>query len=372
MTRRVIALGRVAGIPIRLDSSWFLIFALVTWTLAAGYYPAEFAGWPAWQYWLMGAVTAILFFMSVLLHELSHSLVARRFGTSVLSITLFVFGGVSRLAGRTTGATNELLIAAVGPGSSLLLALLFWAVEPALHGAAPMLALAKYLAYINLMLGVFNLIPGFPLDGGRVFRAIVWGVTRDAHRATRVAGAVGRVIGYVFVLIGVWQILHGNLVNGLWISFIGWFLENAAMSEMQGEAILEMLAGHTVSEAMRRTYVSVPAGRTLQQLVDDHVLAHGHRSFVVERDGRTLGLLTLHQITKRPRASWPALSVEDVMIPKSEVRTTKPDADLRGALEQMDRDGVNQLPVTDDGRALGMLSREDIIDFLRGAPAHER
>ncbi len=254
MTGRVIPLGRIAGIPIRLDSSWFLIFALVTWTLAVGYYPAEFKGWPRWEYWMIGAVTAIMFFISVVLHELSHSLVARYFGTSVQSITLFIFGGVSRLGGEPASATREILIAAAGPAASLLLAVVFRVLEPAAGGLAPALALFRYLAYINLMLGLFNLIPGFPLDGGRVFRGIVWGVTHDADRATRIAGTVGRVVGYLFVLYGVWQILGGNFINGLWISFIGWFLENAAMSEMQGQAILEILTGHKVREAMRPDY----------------------------------------------------------------------------------------------------------------------
>jgi len=365
MTGRVIPLGRIAGIPIRLDSSWFLIFALVTWTLAAGYYPAEFKGWPRWEYWMIGAVTAIMFFISVVLHELSHSLVARHFGTSVQSITLFIFGGVSRLGGGPASATRELLIAAAGPAASLLLAAVFGVLEPAASALEPALALLRYLAYINLMLGLFNLIPGFPLDGGRVFRAIVWGVTHDADRATRVAGTVGRVVGYLFVLFGVWQILGGNFINGLWISFIGWFLENAAMSEMQGQAVLEILTGHKVREAMRPDYTSVPADRTLQQLVDGHVLAHGQRSFLVERDDRVVGLLTLHGNTRQPRPSWPTLRAEDVMIPKTEMRTTRRDADLRDVLEHMDRDGVNQLPVIENGHAVGMVSREDIIGFLR-------
>jgi len=372
MTGRVIPLGRIAGIPIRLDSSWFLIFALVTWTLAAGYYPAEFKGWPAWEYWVMGAATAVMFFVSVLLHELSHSLMARRFGTSVRSITLFIFGGVSQLGGGTTSATREFLIAAAGPAASLLLAALFWVFESAAVGVAPALALLRYLAYINAMLGLFNLIPGFPLDGGRVFKAIVWAVTHDAHRALRVAGTVGRVVGYLFVLFGVWQILGGNFINGIWISFIGWFLENAAMSEIQGQAILEILMGHKVREAMRPGYASVPAGRTLQELVDGHVLVHGQRSFLVERDGRVLGLLTLQRITKQPRPSWAVVTAEEVMIPKAEMRITRQDADLRDVLEKMDRDGVNQLPVMENGHALGTLSREDIIGFLRDQVAQHR
>src|SRR5439155_114894 len=262
MTGRVIPRGRIAGIPIRLDSSWFLIFALVTWTLAAGYYPAEFKGWPAWEYWVMGAATAAMSFVSVLLHELSHSLVARRFGTSVRSITLFIFGGVSQVGGGTTSATREVLIAAAGPAASLLLAALFWVLESAAVGVAPALALLRYLAYSNAMLGLFNLMPEFPLDDGGVF----------------------------------------------------------------------------------------------EQLVDGHVLVHGQRSFLVERDGRVVGLLTLHGITRQPRPSWPTVRAEDVMIPRTKMRTTRRDADLRDVLEHMDRDGVNQLPVIENSHPLGMVS----------------
>jgi len=369
MIGRVIPLGRIAGIPIGLDSSWFLIFALVTWTLASGYYPAEFKGWPVWEYWVMGALTAVLFFASVLLHELSHSLVARPLGTSVRGITLFIFGGVSQLAGGTASASREFLIAVAGPAASLLLAAVFRLLEPAASGAAPAVALLRYLAYINAILGLFNLVPGFPLDGGRVFKAIVWGVTHDADRATRVAGTVGRIVGYLFVLFGVWQIFGGNFINGLWISFIGWFLENAAVSEMQGQAILEILMGHKVREAMRPDYASVPADRTLQELVDGHVLVRGTRCFLVERDGRVVGLLTLHRITKQPRASWAAVTAGEVMIPKAEMRVTRQDADLRDVLQKMDRDGVNQLPVMENGHALGMVSREDIIGFLKAQVA---
>src|SRR6266581_2000399 len=292
MFRHTIPIGRVLGIPIDLDYSWFLIAVLITWVLAVNYYPVEFKGGTSAEYWLMGAVTAVLFFASIVVHELAHSWVAIRYKIPVSRITLFIFGGVSQIAGEPPSASAEFLIAVVGPLTSFALAALFYLSEPLLVNVAPTLAVAKYLALINGMLGLFNLIPGFPLDGGRVFRAIVWGVTHDAHRALRVAGTVGRVIGYLFVLFGVWQMFGGNFVNGLWISFIGWFLENAAMSEIQGQAILEILMGHKVREAMRPGYASVPAGRTLQELVDGHVLVHGQRSFLVDRGDRVVGLLT--------------------------------------------------------------------------------
>jgi Zn-dependent protease len=201
--RQAISLGRIFGIPIRVDYSWFLIFALLSWTLATGYYPAEFKHWALAQYWIVGAATAIMLFVSVLLHELGHSIVAKHYGTPVRSITLFIFGGVSQLSASAANAGAEFWVAAAGPVVSFALAGLFRIVEPAVAGISSLFALAKYLAYINAALGIFNLIPGFPLDGGRVLRAILWGTTHDFHRATAIAGNVGRGVAYLFIVWGV-------------------------------------------------------------------------------------------------------------------------------------------------------------------------
>ena len=192
MTRHNIPLGRILGIPIGLDYSWFVIFALLTWMLADSYYPAEFKNWPPLLYWFMGAVTAVMLFVSVLLHELGHSVVALRYKISVRSITLFLFGGVAQIGAEPPSAIAEFLIASAGPLVSLVLAVLFYAVQPLVGGIEPLLGLAKYLAYINLALVLFNLIPGYPLDGGRVFRAIVWAITGNMRRATLIAANVGR------------------------------------------------------------------------------------------------------------------------------------------------------------------------------------
>lgn len=254
MGRQSISLGRILGIPVGLDYSWFLIFALLTWTLAVGYYPAEFRNWPTAEYWIVGAVTAIMLFVSVLLHELGHSMVARRYQIPVRSITLFIFGGVAQIGAEPPSATAEFWIAIAGPAVSFALAALFGVLQSALTPVAPLLALAKYLAYINGVLGLFNLIPGFPLDGGRVFRAIVWGVTDNLRRATIIAGNVGRFIGYLFIAFGVWLMFGGNFINGLWIAFIGWFLESAAVSQIQQQRVHGLLAGHRVTEVMSRSY----------------------------------------------------------------------------------------------------------------------
>jgi Zn-dependent protease len=364
MKQQTIPLGRILGIPLRLDYSWFLIFALLTWTLAASYYPAEFPNWPVAQYWLLGAVTAILLFASVVLHELGHSVVARHYHISVRKITLFVFGGVAEIEAEPPSATAEFWIAIAGPIVSLGLAALFSLLQPIVAAVAPLLALAKYLALINGSLAIFNLVPGFPLDGGRVFRAIVWGATHDMRRATRMAANLGRIIAYGLMVVGVVQILDGNL-GGLWIAFIGWFLESAASTQMLRQRIQDLLAGHHVADAMSRGYSAIAADVMVQQIVDRYILGQGQRYFVVERDGMIAGLLTLQHIKALPRAAWPTTSAAQAMLPIERIHGLQPDAELWAALEAMDRDGVNQLPVLAGNQVLGMLSREGIIGFLR-------
>lgn len=237
MFRHTIPIRRIFGISIDLDYSWFLIMGLLAWLLAVSYYPVEFRDWSTGEYWLMGVVTAVMLFVSVLIHEIGHSIVAKKYGVDVPRITLFIFGGVSQIASEPPSAGAEFWIAAVGPTVSFALAALFWELEPLLTWSSPLYALAKYLALINLILGVFNLIPGFPLDGGRVLRAIVWRFTGKYQRATSIAAATGRFFGFLFIFFGVWQMLNRNIIDGLWIAFIGGFLESAAGSQVQLEAL---------------------------------------------------------------------------------------------------------------------------------------
>jgi Zn-dependent protease len=367
MRRHTIPMGRVLGIPLELDYSWFLIFALLTWALAVGHYPAEFKGWTPSLYWIMGAVTAIMLFVSVLLHELGHSIVARRFKIPVRRITLFIFGGVSQIEAEAATAGADFRIAVAGPLVSLLLAAFFGVLKPVVAGASPLLALVQYLAYINVALALFNLIPGFPLDGGRGLRAIVWALTGDFQRATLIAATVGRAFAFLFIFAGVWQLFAGNFVGGLWIAFIGWFLESAATSQTQQVVVQDLLAGHSVAEAMSRDLAAVPCDATVQQLVDQHILTSGRRAFLVQRDQAVLGLLTLHRVLQIPRTRWEATTAEEAMIPSAHMRSARPDTELRAALAEMDRDGVSQLPVLVDQQVVGVLRREDVIGFLRAA-----
>ena len=365
MNRHTIPLGRILGIPIGLDYSWFLIFVLLTWTMAVGYYPAEFKNWPPAMYWVIGAATAIMLFVSVLLHELGHSVVAMRYKVPVRSITLFIFGGVSQIATEPPTATAGFWISLIGPIVSFALAALFRLLQPLSTGVVPLLALFKYLTYINVALGLFNLVPGFPLDGGGVFRAIVWGFTHNMHRATLIAANVGRFIAYLFIIFGVWQIIGGHFIDGMWIAFIGWFLESAAVAQVKQETLQGVLSGHRVSEAMRRDFTAVVPDTTLEELVNDHILGAGRRSLIVKRGDRVAGLLTLHHIKGIPRSDWPTVRADQAMIPAEQMKRVRPDAELWTVLEEMDRDGVNQLPVMMDGQIQGMLSREDVISYLR-------
>jgi len=364
MTRHSIPLGKILGIQIGLDYSWFLIFALLTWMLAGSYYPEEFKHWPPLLYWLMGAVTAIMFFGCVLLHELGHSVVALRYKIPVRSITLFLFGGIAQIAAEPPSAVAEFFIAVAGPLVSLALAILFYAVQPLVAGMEPLLGVAKYLAYINLALALFNLIPGYPLDGGRVLRAIVWAITGNMGQSTIIAANAGRFSAFLLIFLGVWQIVTGNLGGGLWIAFIGWFLDNAASIQIQQVMLRGLLTGHRVSEAMSRGCAIIQEDMTLQQLVDEQILGGGQRSFLVNRGDQTIGLITLHRIKEVPRPEWTTTSAAKAMLPREQLKCIGPDAELWSALQMMDRNGVNQMPVIRDQHVVGMLSREDVITFL--------
>ena len=364
MFRHTVRLGKIFGIDVDLDYSWFVVFGLLTWVLAVSYYPAEFKNWSRGEYWLMGAVTAIMLFVSVLLHELGHSVVAKRFGVSVPRITLFIFGGVSQIATEPPTATAEFWIAAAGPAVSFALAGIFWELRVVFASIPPLLALTKYLALLNLMLGAFNLIPGFPLDGGRVFRAIVWGVTRNFHRATVIAALTGRFFGFLLVFLGVWQALAGNFFNGMWTAFIGWYLESAATSQAQQLRVKDLLAGHKVSEMMSRDCTRVPSDLTLQDLVDKYVLGAGQRCFVVSRGDETIGLVTLSQLNKVPRSSWSTTNVAEVMISSDKLASTPANAEAWTTIESMGRNGIDQIPVVEGNKIIGVFSRDDLVHYL--------
>lgn len=372
MNNNSMSLGTIFGIPVRVDYSWFLVLILFTWTFATGYFPAEFKNWSTVEYWIVGAITALVLFVSVLLHELGHSLVAERFKLPVRNITLFIFGGVSQISAEPTSALSEFWITITGPVISLILAGIFALLTLITSGFAPLWAIVKYLAYINFILAVFNLIPGFPLDGGGVLMSIIWGATHNRHRALLIASTVGSIVAYLFIIYGVFELFTGNLFNGLWIAFIGWFLISASRGQVRQEQLKGLLSGHKVSEVMSMGYTIIQSDTTVQALVDDHILGGSRRSFIVEKGEEVVGLLTLHHLREVPREKWATTMVSQLMIPTSQWKQIRPDTELWEAIEEMDRDGVNQLPVMTDGKIEGMLTREDVVSFLRTLRSSDR
>ena len=364
--RNTIRLGRVLGIELRLDYSWFIIFVLITWSLAGHYFPGAHPGWSSGAYWALAAITSVLFFTSVVVHELGHSLVSRAFGTPVHDITLFIFGGAAHISQEPRRPREELLMALAGPGASLGLAALFfagWWLSLGIPG--PLHALAGWLAWINLILALFNLIPGFPLDGGRVLRAIVWGTTGDPRRATVIAAGVGRLVAFGFIFYGIWQIFGGNWANGLWIAFIGWFLDGAAIRSMQHQAVENLVAGHTARDALLTDCPHVLPRLTLDVVVDQVAHPSGRRCFPVMEEDRLCGLLTLGQIARVPRDRWPTTRVADIMVPLDRLKTVRPDDALTRILERMAADNVNQFPVLEGEQFVGIVSRDTVLNFLR-------
>jgi Zn-dependent protease len=352
-------------IPITLDFSWFIIFTLITWMLAVDYYPDEFKNWAVGWYWAMGAGTALMLYVSVVLHELGHSAVALHYGLPVKKITLFLFGGVTQMDEEPPSAIAEFMIAMSGPFVSLCLAFLFFEAKPFVASVDPLFAMFKYLAYINLALAAFNLIPGYPLDGGRVLRAILWSFNGNLRKSTLIAANVGRGFGFLLIFWGVLRMFGGDLGGGIWIAMIGWFLDSAASAQARLELFQSLLMGHSVSQAMNHHCLTITEDLTLQKLVDEHILGGGHHCFLVNRGSDTVGLLTLHRLKEVPRSEWATTTARQVMLPFEKMKLTDPDTGLWPALQQMDRDGVHQLPVTRNQHVIGMLSREDVLTFLR-------
>lgn len=354
-------LFRIAGIDVRIHPSWLLIFVLLTWSLATGWFPYQIANLSTSEAWALGAVAALLLFGSVLVHELAHSLVARARGMEARSITLFIFGGVSQLGGESPRPSTEFVVAIVGPLTSFLLAGLAAIVAYALPGSPYVLAVASYLALVNALLGAFNLIPGYPLDGGRVLRAIAWNVTGSMRRGTEIAGIAGQLVAYGFLVWGFWQVLTGNVFNGIWIAVIGWFLQGAAGSSVQQVRLQERLRGARVADVMRPDVTSVPPGATVSQLIDGYLMPGNRRAVPVVLGDRLLGMVTVGDVRSVPTERRPYTFVSEVMGGREGVVTARPQDPLADAVEAMSRGDFEQIPVVDDGRLVGVLSRADVL-----------
>jgi Zn-dependent protease/predicted transcriptional regulator len=379
-------LGRVAGIDVQVDWSLLIIFTLVTFSLGAGVFPTWHPNWSPGLIWLTAFVAALLFFASVLVHELSHALVGRLRGIDVKRITLFIFGGVAHMEREPEAWRAELWMAAVGPITSLILGAMFLFLgglaagdveldpekpERMLASLGPVATLLLWLGPINIILGVFNLIPGFPLDGGRVLRAILWGVSHDLRLATRWASRIGQLVAWIFIAVGVAMMFGARvpffgtgLMSGLWLAFIGWFLNNAALMSYRQLLVRESLEDVPVSRIMQSHFVSVRPDMTISQFVDEHLMSSDQRAFPVMEADRFIGLVCLQDIRKLGRENWPQERVRDIMTPVSSLAQIAPSVDAADALLMLSRNNVNQLPVVEHGHLRGLIRREDILRLL--------
>ena len=364
-----VKVGRIAGISIGLHYSWFIIALLIALSLAQ-HFRAVAPQWSGIEVWMAAVITGLLFFATLLLHELAHSLVAKTRGLRVRAITLFALGGVSQIETEASDAKSEFWIAIAGPVTSVVIGLVVlgtawvngW--KTGTEPATPVISVLVWLGYINIMLAVFNMIPGYPLDGGRVLRAVIWWITRNADRSTRLAAQVGQAVAFLFILSGLFRFFVGANFGGLWLAFIGWFLLDAARSSYVQVELMTGLRNRRVADIMDRDYATVEGHLSLQDFVDEYVLRTGRRCFVVIQNDKVSGLITTHEVKKVNRDSWSQTSVQSVMRPLSQLRTVAADTPAINALELMSREDMNQLPVISDGHLEGVFSRGHVLRFL--------
>lgn len=364
-------LGRILGIPIYVHASWLFLFILITISLGAQFTELH-PQWTSTQHWSVGLLTSLLFFSSIIFHELSHSMVARAYKIRVESITLFVFGGVARIANDPSKAVQEFNIAIAGPIASFFLCAAFFGVTMVFRGDTMTGAIALWLFRMNGLLALFNLLPGFPLDGGRIFRAIVWGITKDFNRATQAAGVSGKLVAYGMIIYGVGFAVTTRHWEMLWYAFIGWFLLNAAQESVAQIAIRETLSGLHAADVMSQEVPMVPRDISLDDYSQE-VLRTGRRCHLVVTEDRLVGMMNVHTLNSVPRDEWAHMSVQAVMIPRDKILWAKPEEPLLGLLERLLAADVNQMPVVSSGEdienkgahIIGMITRDSILRVMR-------
>lgn len=362
-----ITLFKLFGFAVHVDLSWIVIAVLVTWSLAAGLFPFQFPGLSTGTYWLMGIAGSLGLFGSIIFHEMSHSLVARRFGIPMKGITLFIFGGVAEMDDEPPSPKAEFSMAIAGPLSSFFLAAAFYGLYIAgMQGGWPMTfnGVIGYLGVINAILAVFNLVPAFPLDGGRVFRSILWGWRNDIRWATRISSAFGSAFGLFLIFVGVLNALRGNFIGGVWQFLIGMFLREAARMSYQQLLARQALEGEPVRRFMKSDPVTVSPATSLAQLIDDYIYRHQYKMFPVVQNGALVGCIDLDQVKEIPRNEWAYRTVGEVAKTCAVENTISPDADAVKALSKMSRTGRSRLLVAENGRLVGILSLKDLLHFL--------
>ena len=368
--RAQIKLARVFGVELGLHYSWLIIAVLIAFS-AADYFHGIHPEWSTAVVWGISIIAGVLFFVFLFAHELSHALVAKARGLPIHKITLFALGGMAQIEKEPTRASTEFWMGIVGPLTSFVigcalfgLAILAgwsWASKPATPGQAILVS----LGYVNVLLGAFNMIPGFPLDGGRVLRAIIWGITKSADRSTRIAARIGQLVGIGFILYGILEFFQQQTFGGLWLAFIGWFLMNAAGASYLQLKASNALAGVNVGQVMSQDCQAVEAHISLQDFVDHFLLRTGRRCFLVVDNQRPLGLITPAEVRQVPRDDWSVTSVQAAMKPLERIHSVSPETPVMNAMEVMAREDVNQLPVVSDGHLAGILSRAHVLELLR-------
>lgn len=360
---------RVFGIDILVHWSWLAIFVLLTWWLSQGFFKDEYGDWTSGQRWAAAVVSALTFFASILLHELAHSLMAKREGLPVKSITLFIFGGVSALGSEPETPGQEFRVAIVGPLVSFILAGAFGIAALVAHlsdvGGSPPAAVALYLAIVNGAVGVFNMLPGYPLDGGRVLRAVLWARGRNLLTATRRASLAGTFIAFGLIAFGVFSILTGNFIGGTWFIVIGWFLRNVSEASYQQLLFRNTLEGTKVGQLINRSFNAASPDMNLNTLVQEYMLARSQRSVPIVVGVELLGLVTMRDLKRVPRDEWETTSVFRAMTPREKLHQVDAREEITLALEIMAKENVNQLPVLEFGRFVGFVTRADVMRLMQ-------
>jgi Zn-dependent protease/CBS domain-containing protein len=367
MFGKPITLFKLFGFAVRVDSSWFMILALIIWT-ASGVFRASYPMFSAGEYWVMGVVAALALFASVVVHELSHSLVARYYGLPMKGITLFVFGGVAEMDDEPPNAKAEFMMAIAGPAASILIGLVFFLFYQSAKTAWPLqvIAVIGYLYWINWMLALFNLIPAFPLDGGRVLRsALWWHWAGDLPRATRIAAGIGSGFGVILIGFGILNLFMGGFISAIWWFLIGMFLRSASYASYQQVLMRTVLAGETIARFMKTDLTTVPPGLPVINLVEDYIYKYHHKMFPVVADSNDLlGCVTTNEVKNLPREEWPRRMVREIVLPCTPENTVSPEADAQQALKRMTRSGISRLMVVKGNHLLGIISLKDLLGFL--------
>ena len=367
MFGKKIPLFSLFGFKVGIDLTWLILAVLITWSLAKGFFPSYFEGYSNATYWWMGVAGALGLFVSIIFHEFCHSLVARRFGMPIKGITLFLFGGVAEMSDEPESPKAEFLMAIMGPVSSVILGLLIWA---AVFGGervgwpGPVTSVLKYLVLLNFILAGFNLLPAFPLDGGRVLRSVLWKIKGNIRWATRVASGLGSGIGLFFIIIGIMTFVMGAFIGGMWYFLIGMFIRWASQMSYRQLLIRKSLAGEQIKRFMKTDPVTIPSSASIEELVNDYFYKHHYKMFPVADNGELKGCVETKWVKELPRDQWARHTVSDVTKPCSETNTTSPQTDAMKVLSQMNKTGNSRFLVTEQNRLVGIVTLKDMLKFL--------